>query len=118
MTEEATVVLPDGEYAVIEVLGHRTYVGRVEEVERFGTKLLSIEPLFRGKLLPALLVSGGSIYQFTPCDKATAARRSPQREYELPASLRAVLPPDALPAPSDLPSFLTGDDEDELGDQF
>lgn len=101
MTEDTAVTeeLPDGEYAVIEVLGHRTYVGRVEEVERFGTKLMSIEPLFRGKFLPPVLISGTSIYQFTPCDKATAAQRSPKHEYQLPAPIRLAIPAEGLPAP-------------------
>ncbi|MFD2578766.1 hypothetical protein ACFSTD_09620 [Novosphingobium colocasiae] len=38
--------LPEGEYAIVEALGHRTLVGRVAEVERFGTKMLQVEPLF------------------------------------------------------------------------
>lgn len=117
MTDETANDLPDGEYAVIEVLGHRTYVGRVEEVERFGAKLLSIEPLYRGQLLPALLVGGNSIYQFTPCDKATARQKSPKESWQLPASVRAVLPPEALPAPADdeCPKFLGDDDLDLPG---
>lgn len=91
--------LPDGEYAVVEVLGHRTYVGRVEEVERFGSKLMSIEPIFQGALLPAVLVGGGSLYQFTPCTKERAIARAPTSEWQLPTSVRAVMPVALLSAP-------------------
>ena len=50
--------LPPGDYAIVEIMGHRTIVGRVEEVERFGTKLIAIEPLLAGQLLPAVLKIG------------------------------------------------------------
>jgi hypothetical protein len=66
--------MPDGEYAIVEILGHRTMVGRISEIERFGTKLMQIEPLFCDVMLPGVLIGGASIYQFTPC---TAAVRHP-----------------------------------------
>ncbi|WP_422057359.1 hypothetical protein [Sphingomonas sp.] len=99
--------LPEGDYAIVEILGHRTIIGRVEEVERFGTKLMSIEPLFNGGLLQAVLIGGSSIYQFTPCSADVAAERSPKEEWQLPASVRAVLPPIALAGPeTPLPDFV------------
>lgn len=108
--------LPAGDYAIVEVMGHRTLIGRVEEIERFGTKLLQVEPLFAGKLLGPVLIGGASIYQFTMCSAEIAASRCPRSAWQLPASVRAVLPPDALPAPEaaeddaelqpELPSFL------------
>lgn len=101
MSEETTNELPDGEYAIVEILGHRTMIGRVVEVERFGTKLLSIEPIYAGELLAAALVGGSSIYQFTPCSKETAFTRSPKHEWQLPESIRAAMPPKALPAPDE-----------------
>jgi hypothetical protein len=101
MTDEATTELPDGEYAIVEILGHRTMIGRVMEVERFGTKLLSIEPIYAGELLAAALVGGSSIYQFTPCPRETAFARSPKHEWQLPDSIRAAMPPKALPAPDE-----------------
>lgn len=93
--------LPEGEYAIVEVMGHRTIVGRIEEVERFGSKLMSIEPLFNGHLLEAVLIGGGSIYQFTPCSREIAAQRSPKVGWQLPTSIRAAMPPALLPAPDD-----------------
>lgn len=101
--------LPDGDYAIAEIMGHRKLIGRVTEVERFGAKLMSIEPVLNGELLPPVLVGGSSIYQFTPCSKERAAERAPKEAYYLPASIRAALPPTALPAPS----FDEVDDEDE-----
>ena len=99
-SEQPASTLPDGEYAIAEILGHRTLIGRVTEVERFGSKLMAIEPILAGKLLPPVLIGGGSIYQFTPCSKERAAERAPTEEYYLPVSIRAALPPSALPAPS------------------
>lgn len=111
--------LPAGEYAIVEVLGHRTIIGRVEEVERFGSKLMSIEPVFKGELLPAVMISGASIYQFTPCSAATALSRAPKEHWQLPPSIRAVLPPAMLPSPEIIshetpvfaPRFLDDDDD-------
>lgn len=120
MTDEAPS-LPSGEYAIVEVMGHRTYVGRITEVERFGSKLMSIEPLFRGQLQEAVLISGQSIYQFTPCSAEVALARAPKEDWQLPAPVRATLPPLALQAPDDdafdgidpdfVPDFLKDDDD-------
>jgi hypothetical protein len=122
MTDEKSAnELPDGEYAIVEVLGHRTIVGRVEEVERFGSKLMSIEPLFQGSLLPAVMIGGGSIYQFTPCSREIAAQRAPKSDWQLPASVRAALPASMLPAPDDdmfAPNFLSDGDDDDLEASF
>ncbi len=95
--------LPAGDYAIVEIMGHRTMVGRVSEVERFGTKLLMIEPLYRGRLLEPVLNGGGSIYQFTPCTAKTAWEKAPTGDWALPAALRARLEPEALEAPVEHP---------------
>lgn len=99
--------LPEGEYAIVEVMGHRTLVGRISEVERFGAKLMAIEPLYQGALLPAVMVGGASIYQLTPCTAEVALRRAPKSAYQLPASVAITLPDAALPAPY-LPSSALG----------
>ncbi|WP_040308681.1 hypothetical protein [Asticcacaulis biprosthecium] len=84
--------LPDGEYAIVEVMGHRTMIGRVAEVERFGAKFVGIEPVWTDKLLPQLLVGGASIYQLTPCSRETAQRRQAKYEYQLPPPVKETLP--------------------------
>lgn len=98
--------MPTGDYAIIEQLGHRTYVGRVLEIERFGTKMLQIEPLFGQVMLGPIVVSGNSLYQLTPVDAATAYARRPMETYQLPPSVAATIPPLALPSADELPSFL------------
>lgn len=114
--------LPEGEYAIVEALGHRTLVGRISEIERFGTKLLQVEPFFGDVMLGPVLLGGGSIYQFTPVAAEKAWARRPTSKYNLPPSILATVPPAALPSNEELPSFFApeSDDDDarftEMGD--
>jgi hypothetical protein len=114
----SAATMPDGEYAIVEALGHRTLVGRVTEIERFGTKMLQVEPLFGDVMLGPVLLGGGSIYQFTPCSATIAFARRPKETYQLPPSVAAVVPPLALPSNEELPSFLSEIDgeAEEWGD--
>lgn len=105
--------LPEGEYAIAEIMGHSTMIGRYAEVERFGTKMLQIEPVWENKLLPAVFVGGSSLYRFTPCTREVAFARQPTGRYQLPDAVRATLPPEVRPA---LPAPV--EEEDELGDQY
>lgn len=109
----STGELPDGEYAIVELLGHRTLVGRIEEVERFGSKLLRVEPIFDGKLLEPVYHHGSALYGLTPCSKVVALKHAPagDRAYCLPAPVRARLEPARLAAPAE-PKF-GGHDEEE-----
>lgn len=114
-TEAHAAPMPAGDYVIVEILGHRTLIGRIEEVERFGTKMLSIEPIFNGALLPAVLHGGGSIYAMTPCTAEVAFARAPTHRWQLPGSVAATLPPEALPAPAEQQP-LSSDDWDEVTD--
>jgi len=105
--------MPEGEYAIVEALGHRTLIGRVIEMERFGTKMLQIEPLFGDVMLGPVLLGGSSIYQFTPCSAAIAFARRPTRNYELPASVFATVPAIALPSSDEGRGFF---DEEDVPD--
>lgn len=114
--ENPRPALPDGEYAIVEQLGHRTMIGRVAEVERFGAKLMQIEAIFDGQLLTPTFIGGGGIYAFTPVSIEVAAARAPTSRYQLPPALAALVPPAALPAPYDAddeprfePAFLGGE---------
>lgn len=118
ITPIAAGQMPEGEYAIVEALGHRTLVGRVIEIERFGTKMLQVEALFADVMLGPVLLGGGLIYQFTPCSADTAFARRPKNAYQLPGSLAATVPPIALPSNEELPSFLAEDGQDILGDEF
>jgi hypothetical protein len=105
MSEEATrdaasKELPPGDYCIVEFFGHTTMVGRYAEVERFGTKMLALEPMFKGELLPVIFHGGSSIYRLTPCSPEIALKRAPDHEYHLPPAVRCIVPPAMLPAPS------------------
>jgi len=99
-TVEPPPAFPDGEYAIVELMGHQTVVGRVSEVDRFGTKFLQMEPIYLGKLLTPILQGGSSIYRCTPCSAEVAFARAPTADYQLPQSVRATLPKHMLPAPA------------------
>lgn len=108
--------LPEGEFAIVEALGHRTIVGRIAEIERFGTKMLQIEPFFCDVMLPPILLGGGSIYQLTPCTAQVAYARRPTDKWQIPASVLATVPAIALPSNEELPSFLdeSGSDDQDI----
>jgi hypothetical protein len=107
--------LPDGEYAIVELFGHTTLVGRITEVERFGAKMLAMEPLFAGELLAPAYHGGPAIYRLTPCARKVAWERQHRERWQLPAAIKATLPPEALPAPST--TELSEGSEDELEDR-
>lgn len=107
--EPSAADLPEGEYAIAEIMGHSTMIGRFVEVERFGTKMLSLEPIWENKLLSAVFVGGSSLYRFTPCSREVAFARQPKQRYQLPDAVRATLP-------AELPAALPY--HDQLGDSF
>jgi len=108
---------PEGEYAIIELMGHQTIVGRVNEVDRFGTKFMQIEPIYLSKLLGPILQGGSSIYRVTPCSAEVAFNRGCTDARQLPAPVRATLPVHLLPAPpsgGDRDRDVVDVDEDEM----
>lgn len=111
-TPISAIDMPEGDYAIVEVLGHRTLIGRVTEIERFGTKMLQVEPLFGDVMLDPVLLGGASIYQFTPCAAHVAFARRPTQNYELPASIFATVPAAALPTNEEGPGFFPDDFDD------
>lgn len=98
--QEPMAELPPGDYCIVEFFGHTTMVGRYAEVEHFGTKMLALEPLFKGKLLPVIFHGGSSIYRLTPCSVEVAFERGPKHDYQLPTAVRCIVPPAMLPAPA------------------
>ena len=87
--------LPPGEYAIVELLGHTTLVGRIAECERFGTKMMAIEVLCGGRLLPPVYQGGSSIYRLTPCSTETAWENQLD-DWSLPPTIRSLMPRQAL----------------------
>lgn len=112
--------LPEGEYAIVEQLGHRTMIGRYAEIERFGGKMMALEPLFGDGLLPPVYIGGPSIYQVTPCTREIAWKRRPRYRYQLPSSVSATLPPEALPEPEtmDIESDDSGEGQETSDDDI
>jgi hypothetical protein len=108
---------PPGEYAIVELFGHTTLIGRIAEVERFGTKMLAIEPLFRDTLLGPVFHGGAAIYRLTPCSAEVAWAKQPRLTYQIPDAVRCIVPPLLLAAPSDSPlhDALGLDDSEEGG---
>lgn len=88
--------MPPGDYAIVELFGHCTLVGRINEVEKFGTKFMVIEPLYAGRLLDPVLHGGSAIYRITPCTPQAALNRAPTSQWSLPTAIRETLPPDAI----------------------
>lgn len=94
--------LPEGQYAIVELMGHTTLVGRITEVERFGSKMMGIEPLFAGQLLPVVLQGGAAIYRLTMVSPEAAWKRQhkPEHMWSLPEPIQAIVPVALLPAPT------------------
>ncbi len=103
--------IPHGDYAIVELFGHTTLVGRIQEVERFGTKMLAIEPLFRDTLLTAVFHGGAAIYRLTPCSGEVAFASQPRNEWQLPETIRSIVPPLLLTTPVD--SLVIEDDGEQ-----
>lgn len=133
--ETATAPLADNagwEWALVEVMGHRSHWGRVREEERFGTKMLRVDvPNFEktadlevvgdaesAGIQPAEptitwsthYYSGAAIFSFTLTDQATVIKKN--RPYEAPHRLTY-----RAPEPRDFePPFDREDEEDEAAD--
>ena len=91
--------LPPGDYAIVEMFGHDTLVGRVTETERFGGKFLSVEPLFDGALLPPTLIGASAIFRLTGCTPQVAAGQQPRHRTYLPRAIAVTVPQPAIAAP-------------------
>lgn len=102
--------LPEGDYAIVEIMGHRKYVGRISTVTQWSADMLCVEPLFDGTILEPVLHSGASLFAVTRVTRECAFACHPRETWQLPATLRARLQPTALEAPV---SFDDADDEDE-----
>ena len=116
MSDEPKPTLPPGDYAIVELFGHTTLIGRVAEIERFGAKMLAIEPLFRDTLLPVVLHGGAAIYRFTAVPAETAYARQPRKAWEIPPAIRAIVPPlllAASPIAETFDAVVAADEDDE-----
>lgn len=77
-----------GQWAFVEVFGHRSHAGFCREVTRFGTQLLRIDVPAKGD--PAThgwqthYYGGASIFSYTPTDEAHALKANrPTQDFYL-----------------------------------
>lgn len=113
MDQQDAIQYPPGDYAIVELFGHTTLIGRIAEVERFGAKMLAIEVLFRGTMLPAVFHGGSSIYRLTPCPADVAYARQAREGYQLPTPIRSIVPPLLLDAPGGVMDVGIDDGEED-----
>lgn len=100
---------PPEEWAKVEIFGHRRHVGRIAEVERFGSKMLRIdEPTADPAVFTTHFYGGGSIFSIAPVTEE--ASRAWVARY------RHVPPP--RPALSVDGGDIEGDDGDDDGRPF
>ena len=95
----------DLQWAIVEVMGHKTFAGRIEEVEVCGAGMMRLDvPAVEGAPAFTKLLSPQSIYAINPTDEASARaaaerlRERPLDTYQLvaqPTTLRS------LPSPRD-----------------
>lgn len=107
-------------WAVVEVMGHNTYAGRVSEQVIAGTGFVRVDvpevPAGRyGEGLAAFtkIIGPGSIYAITPCTEEVA-RRAAGATRSRPVSMVSLTAPKALAAAidADADSNDTDDDDD------
>lgn len=61
------------EWAKVEIFGHRQHVGRISEVERFGTKMLRIdEPTRDPEVFTTHFYGGSSVFSISPVTEQAA----------------------------------------------
>ena len=101
-------------WAIVEIMGHSRFAGRVSECQAFGAPLIRVEvpevddqPAFEKHF------GAAAIFAITPCDEAyarAAAQAFRSRPLAL-VELSAIVPRAALPRPS-------GIDQDDIDEIF
>lgn len=91
------------QWAIVELMGHRKLVGRVSEVERYGSKMPRIDVPLPGGEFATQFYGGSAVYCESPTTeevaRAYAERYAPKPACEW--DLQKLLPP--RPEVSDAP---------------
>lgn len=75
-----------GDWAIVEIMGHRRHAGVMAEVERFGARMLRVDVPGDGDDVAAThFYAGSALFSITPTDEATA-RRIAEHERPRPAA--------------------------------
>ena len=81
---------PQDVWAVVEVMGHSQYAGRVSEYTGFGVPLVRVEvPAVGGQPAFEKLLGASAIFRVTPCTEE-AARRAAEGLRVRPLSMVAL----------------------------
>lgn len=89
-------------WAIVELMGHRTRPGKVQEVEMFGTKMLQVDIPISDSDFVTELYGAPALYSVRPCTEEIA-RTKAGYSYHDPRPIRPV---DYRPDP-----VITHDDE-------
>jgi hypothetical protein len=96
-TKTVEIVADEGwEWAIVEIMGHRSHACRAREVEKFGAKMIRVDVPLKGD--PATngwethFYGGASVFSYTPTDEASVMKIN--KPYDAVARYR-------LPAPSE-----------------
>lgn len=96
---------PTDLWAIVEVMGHTRYAGRVSEYTGLGVPLVRVEvPAVDGVPRFEKLLGASAIFRITPCDEAAATEAAKQFR---------VRPLSLVHLPSAEPAQLSGDFYDE-----
>jgi hypothetical protein len=113
---DSTTAKPFDEWAIVEIMGHQRYAGRVSEQTIAGGSLLRIDiPATPRQPAYTKLFGVGSVYAITPVTeelaKATAAsiNASPISIYDLPEAMQEKL---RAPSVASLPGPRDDDSDD------
>ncbi|HEU4629322.1 MAG TPA: hypothetical protein VFS08_06230 [Gemmatimonadaceae bacterium] len=104
-------------WAIVEVMGHKTYAGFVSSQQVGGSMLVRVDvPDTRARAAYTKLLGTGSIFCITPCDEALA-RRAAERVEQYNDPIPVYLPVERqLPASTGGSSSGNEDPEDETED--
>lgn len=108
------------EWAIVEIMGHQKFAGRVSEQIVAGSALLRIDIPAQGEQVGFTKLFGmSSVYAITPTTEqiatavASKLRQVPIGIYDLPESMQAK-----LRAPAAITSRVAADDDEEFEEDF
>lgn len=85
---------PFASYAKLELMGHLSFLGFVEEVDLFGVTVIAIDPLDdEGNVGKRRYFSAGSLYSLTPCTEDEIRATIEQRRQWTERRARIMRPP-------------------------
>lgn len=108
---------PFDQWAIVEIMGHQRFAGRVTEQAVGGTNFVRVDVPEVGECQPfTKLFGSAAIYAITPVDEETARgaagqlRQRPMDEFS--ARKMLGLPPPPVPQPRPFQSFGPDDERD------